>query len=238
MGERSFACLSSMAVGAPDLALVDLRFDPGPTPTSSRVCGYVGHLLGDVVELEHHDVGLAAVNARVLTEIFDDVFPNLGAPLRDMPHEPRLFTFVVLSVVPRVGLGEALATPGLELRLTSTHRRKRFERLRLAAFRARSHEGRACRDLNLGRIGRLVGTAVLDRRPRGDSDSRPTASKAAALSTELRGQVRKGYRFTSVYQAEGRPLPSSTLTTSNASANVARTSSAVIPTAGPPGANA
>src|SRR5438552_11626559 len=48
----------------------------------------------------------------------------------------------------------------------------------------------------------------------------------------------KGYRLTSVYQADGRPLPSSTPTTSNPSANVDRTSSAVRPTAGPPGANA
>ena len=141
MGRRSFACLSSMAVGAPDLALVDLRFDPGPSPTSSRVCGYVGHLLGDVVELEHHDVGLAAVNARVLTEIFDDVFPDFGAPLRDVPHKPRLFTFVVLPIIPRVGLGEALAAPLLELRFASPHGRKRLERLYFAAFRARSHEG-------------------------------------------------------------------------------------------------
>ncbi len=130
-----------MAAGAPDLALVDLRFDPGPSPTSSRVCGYVGHLLGNVVELEHHDVGLAAINARVFTEIFDDVFLDLGAPRPDLPYEPRLFAFVVLPIIPRVGLGEALATPRLELRFTPTDRGKRFERLHLAAFRARSHEG-------------------------------------------------------------------------------------------------
>src|SRR6059058_2158503 len=48
----------------------------------------------------------------------------------------------------------------------------------------------------------------------------------------------KGYRLTSLYQADGRPLPSSMPTTSNESANVRRTSSAVRPTAGPPGANA
>ncbi|HVD51753.1 MAG TPA: hypothetical protein VNB51_06910 [Candidatus Udaeobacter sp.] len=141
MGRRSFACLSSMAVGAPDLALVDLRFDPGPSPTSSRVCGYVGHLLGDVVELEHHDVGLAAVNARVRAEIFDDVFLDFGAPLPDLPYEPRLFAFVVLPIIPGVRLGEAVATPRLELWLTTPHRRKRLERLDLAALRARSHEG-------------------------------------------------------------------------------------------------
>src|SRR5882672_12557756 len=140
MGRRPFACLSSMTVGAPDRALVDLRFDPGPSPTSSRVCGYVGHLLGDVVELEHHDVGLAAVNARVLTEIFDDVFLDFGAPRRDLPYEPRPFTFMVLPIIPRVGLGEALATPRLELRLASPNWRKRVERFHFAAFRARSHE--------------------------------------------------------------------------------------------------
>src|ERR1700716_700621 len=48
----------------------------------------------------------------------------------------------------------------------------------------------------------------------------------------------KGYRLTSVYHADGRPLPSSTPTTSNAPANVIRTSSDVRPKAGPPGANA
>jgi len=41
-----------------------------------------------------------------------------------------------------------------------------------------------------------------------------------------------------VYHADGRPLPSSTPTTSNAPANLARTSSAVSPKVGPPGANA
>jgi hypothetical protein len=140
MGRRPFACLSSMAVGAPDLALVDLRFDPGPSPTSSRVCGYVRHLLGDVVELEHHDVGLAAVNAWVLTEILDDVFLDFGASLRDLPYEPRLITFVILPIVPSVRLGETVATPRLQLGLAASHRRKRLERLHLAAFRARSHE--------------------------------------------------------------------------------------------------
>jgi hypothetical protein len=76
----------------------------------------------------------------VLTEIFDDVFLDFGAPLRDLPYEPRLFTLVVLPIIPRVGLGEALATPRLQLRLAAPHRRKRLERLHLAAFRARSHE--------------------------------------------------------------------------------------------------
>src|SRR5205807_9922898 len=96
----------------------------------------------------------------------------------------------------------------------------------------------AWRDVSAAGMGPAVGTRVTRLRPRGDSDSRPTASKAAALSTELRGHLRKGYRLTSVYQADGRPLPSSTPTTSNAAANVSRTSSAVSPKAGPPGANA
>src|SRR5207245_10874756 len=45
-------------------------------------------------------------------------------------------------------------------------------------------------------------------------------------------------RFISVYHADGLPRPSSTRTTSNLSVNIARTSSAVNPVAGPPGANA
>jgi len=65
---------------------------------------------------------------------------EFGASLDDLPYEPRLFTFVVLPIVPSVRLSETLPTPRLQLGLAAPHRRKRLERLHFAAFRARSHE--------------------------------------------------------------------------------------------------
>jgi len=94
-----------------------------------------------VVELKHNDVSLPAIDARMLAEIVDDLLAHLAAPRVDLAYQPRLFAFVVLPIIPRVRLRETLATPGLELRLAPSHGGKRFERLRLAAFRARSHEG-------------------------------------------------------------------------------------------------
>ena len=66
---------------------------------------------------------------------------QIAVELGDLPEQPRLFTLVVLQVISRVRLGEALAAPRLQLRLAAPHRRKRVERLHFAALRARSHEG-------------------------------------------------------------------------------------------------
>jgi len=60
--------------------------------------------------------------------------------LGDLSNEPSLFAFMVLAIVPRVGLSEALATPRLQLRLAAPHRREVIQGFQLAAFRARSHE--------------------------------------------------------------------------------------------------
>jgi hypothetical protein len=61
--------------------------------------------------------------------------------LSNLSEQARLLTLVVLPVVPGVRLSEAVAAPRLQLRLTTPHRRKLVQRLYLAAFRARSHEG-------------------------------------------------------------------------------------------------
>jgi hypothetical protein len=226
-----------MTVGAADLALLDLSEYTFPSPSGVRVSGYVCDLFANVVELKDHDVRLTAVNARMLREVFDELPLDVRAPLGNMPDEPRLLPLVVLPIVPRVRLSEAIAAPRLELGLTSPHWGKRVKRLDLSAFRARSHtRERAGTSISREYDSESVPgyqTATPER-----IELSPTASKAAALSAELRGQPNKGYRFTSVYHADGRPLPSSMRVISNVSANVAATSSRVIPTAGPPGANA
>jgi hypothetical protein len=130
-----------MAVSATHFAFINLRFDTQPTAASSRVVRDVRNFLANVVELKHNDVSLPAIDARMLAEVVHDLLAHLAAPLVDLPSQPGLFTLLVRLVIPRVRFRETLATPRLELRLAPSHGRKRFERLRLAAFRARSHEG-------------------------------------------------------------------------------------------------
>jgi hypothetical protein len=154
-----------MAVGAAHLALVDLGFDSRPCPPASCVGRDVGYLVADVIELENDDVTLAAIHARMLSQVVDDLLTDLGAPIRDVFVDSSPLTFVVLPIVPRVRFGEAIATPRLEFRLAAPDRWKRVERLHFAAFRARSHERRACRSVSVGRIGRPVSTAVLSCDP-------------------------------------------------------------------------
>jgi hypothetical protein len=138
-----------MTVGAADLALLDLSQYTFPSPSGVRVSRYVCDLFANVVELKDHDVRLAAVNARMLGEVFDELPLDVRAPRRNLPEKSRLLSLVVLSIVPCVRLSETITTPRLQLRLTPPHRRKRLQRLELAAFRARSHEGeRAVRSIS------------------------------------------------------------------------------------------
>jgi hypothetical protein len=129
-----------MAVRAAHLALVDLCFDTCPCTPSSGIGRYVGDLVPDVIELEHDDVSLATVDAWMLSEVVDDFLADLRASVCNVGVDSSALALPISRVVPSVRLSEALPTPGLEPRLSAPHRRKRFERLHLAAFRARSHE--------------------------------------------------------------------------------------------------
>ena len=138
-----------MAIRTAHLAPFDFREDPGPASTAIGEGRNVGKLFPDVIELEDHDVYLSAVDTWMAREVLDELLLDAGSLLSDLPHEPGLFPLVVLPIVPSVRLGEAVPTPSLQLRLATPHRRKRLERLHLAAFRARSHEGeRADRSLS------------------------------------------------------------------------------------------
>jgi hypothetical protein len=139
-----------MAVRAAHFALVDFGSDACPTATAPRVDRYVCNLVADVIELENDNVALTAVDAWMLAEILDDLLAHLRASLGDVFVDTRLLPLMVLPIIPRVGLSEALATPRLQFRLAPSHWRKRFERLHFATFRARSHEGeRAVASLSL-----------------------------------------------------------------------------------------
>src|SRR5436190_7769532 len=105
-----------MAICAPHLALVDFREDPLPTATSIRQCRDVGQLLADVIEFEHNDVGLTTVDARMVREVLDEMLLDSDPLLGDLAYEPRLLTFVILPIVPRVRLSETIAAPRLQLR--------------------------------------------------------------------------------------------------------------------------
>jgi hypothetical protein len=94
-----------------------------------------------MIKLENNDVGLATVHARMRRKVRNDpatIFASCG---RDISEQPGLLRLPIFSVVLAPIRREALATPRLQLRLAAPHRWKRLERLDLAAFRARSHEG-------------------------------------------------------------------------------------------------
>jgi len=129
-----------MAVGAAHFAFLNLSLDTRPRAPTSCIGGDVGHLVADVIKLEHDDVSLAAIHARMLSEVVDDLLANLRPPLRDVLVDSGSLAFPVRVIVPRVRLSETFATPRLQLRLATPHRRESLKRLKLAAFRARSHE--------------------------------------------------------------------------------------------------
>jgi len=130
-----------MAVRAAHLALFDLGFDTRPCAPASRINGDVGNFVADVIELENDDISLAAIDARILSQVVDDPLAHLRAPGRDVFVDSSPLALPVRVIVPRVRLSETFATPRLQLRLASSDRRKRIEWLYFAAFRARSHEG-------------------------------------------------------------------------------------------------
>src|SRR5438132_6016709 len=129
-----------MAVRAAHFAFVNLSLYTRPCAPASGICGDIGNLVADVIELENDDVSFAAIHARVLSQVADDLLGHLRAPLRDVFVDSSPLALPVCLVVPRVRPSKALPTPRLQLRLAAPDRRKRFEWLQLAAFRARSHE--------------------------------------------------------------------------------------------------
>src|SRR5205807_6238276 len=130
-----------MAICAPHLAFLDFGKDPRPAASSIRQRRNVCDFLADVIELKHNNVGLTTVDARMFREVFDELLLDCDPLLGDLPKQSCLFALMVLPIVPRVRFRKALPTPRLQLRLATSHRRKRVERLHFAAFRARSHEG-------------------------------------------------------------------------------------------------
>ncbi|MDQ2915052.1 MAG: hypothetical protein M3T56_17645, partial [Chloroflexota bacterium] len=108
-----------MAVGAADVALFDLGLDASPRTSGARISRYVRDLVAAVIEFEHDDVALAAVHTVVGCEVLDDAATILGASHRNVPQQPVLLDLAMLSVVLASVRGEALAAPGLKLRLAT-----------------------------------------------------------------------------------------------------------------------
>src|SRR5437763_864432 len=90
-----------MTVGADDVALLDLGADRGPRP--SEHVADVGHLVTQVVELEHDRVCLAAVDAAMASQVLQDerlVALASGAGVAVHPSGPRFWVFPVPALVP------------------------------------------------------------------------------------------------------------------------------------------
>src|SRR5712692_10148569 len=100
-----------MAIRAPNLALRDLS--QNHRPTSATICEArdVSKFLSYVVELQHDNVRLAAIDARMVREVRDQLLLDADSLFGDLADESRLFALMVLPIVPRVRLSETLATP-------------------------------------------------------------------------------------------------------------------------------
>src|SRR3954463_7798619 len=99
-----------MAVRAAHLAALDLRVDPlGGRPVADEE-GDVLRLGADVVELEHRDVRLSAVNARMRREMLQHDAPR---SFGDPPLARRDLAPVHVAALPEVR-AEALAAPVLK----------------------------------------------------------------------------------------------------------------------------
>jgi|SRR6266566_4177844 len=129
-----------MAIRAPNLALRDLSQNPLPAPAPICQGRDVSKLVADVVELQHDNVRLTAIDARMVREIRDEFLLDKDSLFGDLSNEPSLLPLMVLPIVLGVRLSEARAAPRLQLRLAAPDRWERVKRLQLAAFRARSHE--------------------------------------------------------------------------------------------------
>jgi len=93
-----------------------------------------------VVELKNDDVLLSAVDARMAQEVVDRTCLSLGDASGAVAVDARPLALDVVSVVPPIRFGEALAAPALELvRLGSSDWRELIEGLRHAAARTGLH---------------------------------------------------------------------------------------------------
>jgi hypothetical protein len=87
-----------MAVRAAYFALVDLRGDRGPCATAMHHQADIRHLVADVIEVQHADVGLAAIDAWMELEIAAD---QQAAPVQ-RSKLPALTVRDLSLLVPRV----------------------------------------------------------------------------------------------------------------------------------------
>jgi len=92
-----------------------------------------------MIELQHDDVRLTAVDAWVVKEVGDQLEPVCAATLFDLLDQSCLLSLVIPVVVPAIGLSETAAAPRLSLRLAAPNRWELIERFPLAASSADPH---------------------------------------------------------------------------------------------------
>jgi hypothetical protein len=130
-----------VTIGAADFTFGDFLLNRRPRPAATEHVSDVALLLPEMVELKDDDVRFPTIDTGMSQKVFDHPALVVASSGGRVPQEPRLLSLSILPVVLAPVRSKAIPTPGLELWLAAPHRRKRVERLHLAAFRARSHEG-------------------------------------------------------------------------------------------------
>ena len=75
-----------MTVGATDLAFFDLCLNARPSASAAGVRGHICDFVVEMIELEHDNVELAAVDTGMGAEIFDDAPTILSLGGGHIPH--------------------------------------------------------------------------------------------------------------------------------------------------------
>jgi len=71
-----------MVIRADDLALLDLGQDPRPWHARHDHRADLMAFVALMVKVQHHDIGLAAVHARMIRQVSEDVLPGLAPDTR------------------------------------------------------------------------------------------------------------------------------------------------------------
>jgi hypothetical protein len=130
-----------VAVRASDHARTDFDDDPSPCAAAIGQRCDVSDFRTDMIELEHDEVRLAAIDTWVAAQVAHDLFANLLTACVHLSDKARLLALAVLRVVRGVGFREARPAPRLSPGLPAPHRWELSERLRSLALRARLHTG-------------------------------------------------------------------------------------------------
>lgn len=131
-----------MAIATTHNALGNFRLDLRPGESADHLSNAFA-LVGEMVELEHNGIALAAIDARMCREIAPDSVLIDGSSSRAICLDPLLLMFRISEIPSSLRDGHAGAAPREPLTSLSVLEVEFLDRLRHTALRASSRRDRA-----------------------------------------------------------------------------------------------